>query len=90
MHSIAQRLTRLAALLLLAGKSPRRRPVLPCAPCTAHSGAFNYRFQDHKPKVVAANAGELSFRQASSRSFNATRLSAPLPDTPVLRAKSSR
>jgi hypothetical protein len=34
----------LAALLLLAGKSPLRRRALPAHPLTAHSGPSNYGF----------------------------------------------
>ncbi|HYW58527.1 MAG TPA: hypothetical protein VE934_16365 [Polaromonas sp.] len=34
----------LAALLLLAGMSPRRRPALPAHPMTTHSGASNSGF----------------------------------------------
>jgi hypothetical protein len=44
MQPIAPRPTRPAALLRLAGKSPRRCPALLNAPSRAHSGASNWFF----------------------------------------------
>ncbi len=43
-HPIEPRCGTLAALLLLAGMSLRRRRALPAHRITAHSGASNYRF----------------------------------------------
>jgi len=40
-HPIEPLATRLGALLLLAGRSPRRRRAYPDAPPAAHSGASN-------------------------------------------------
>ncbi len=45
MRPIAPRPPRLAALLLLAGNSLRRRPALPCTPLAANSGASNCFFK---------------------------------------------
>ena len=44
----------------------------------------------YKPSVEAENAGELSFKHSSSRSFKATLRTASEPETPVEREKSSR
>jgi hypothetical protein len=44
-HPIEPRSGTLAALLLLAGTSPRRRRALPAHRITAHSGASNCGFQ---------------------------------------------
>ncbi len=43
-HPIELRCGTLAALLLLAGTSPPRRPALPAHRSAAHSGVFNYFF----------------------------------------------
>ncbi len=43
-HPIARRISRLAALVVLAGCSLRRPPALPANLCVIHSGASNYRF----------------------------------------------
>jgi hypothetical protein len=43
-HPIARRISRLAALIVLAGCSLRRPRALPVNLCVAHSGATNYRF----------------------------------------------
>ena len=43
-HPIEPSCGTLAALLLLAGRSPRRRRALPAHPIAAHSGASNRGF----------------------------------------------
>ena len=43
-HPIAPPWGALGALLLLAGRSPLRRPAFPSHPMTTHSGASNCRF----------------------------------------------
>ena len=54
MRPIQPRCRTLAALLLLAGKSPPRRRALPAHRITAHSGASNSGFQVEIP-VASAN-----------------------------------